>query len=337
MVPLSTARWRRWRSPLTTPAELDLLVIGDLNPDLIVTGSDLTPRFGQVEQLVSGATLETGGSAAITALGAARLGLRVGLVAAVGDDDLGRLMVDRVTAAGVDVSHVRVHDSAPTGLSVILDRGDDRAIFTSLGSIDALTPDDLSTLADHPARHVHLASFFLLDPGLRASFPLTLRRFRSTGVTTSVDTNWDPHGLWQLDELMREVDIALPNRAELTAVTRQPGLRDGLRTLSDLGPRTACKLGRVGAATLVDDRVVAVAAPTSEELVDAVGAGDSFNAGYLCGHLTGQGLVDSLRLAVAVGTASTGGRGGTATQPDLPTAQRMAQRLAVVDDFEELP
>ncbi len=131
-------------------AELDLLVVGDANPDVIVSSPDLEPRFGQAEQLVDSAALVVGGSGAITAMGAARLGLRVGLCAVVGNDDLGRLMTVKLAEAGVDLEHLVVDAYRPTGMSVILNRGDDRAVLTASGTISALTPDDLAALPDHP-------------------------------------------------------------------------------------------------------------------------------------------------------------------------------------------
>lgn len=126
--------------------ELDLLVVGDVNPDVIVAGGDVMPRFGQAEQLVERGVVVVGGSAAITACGAARLGLAVGLCGVVGDDPLGELMLRELTASGVAVADVRTASESPTGLSVILDRGDDRAIITSRGSMSALGAEQLTAL-----------------------------------------------------------------------------------------------------------------------------------------------------------------------------------------------
>src|SRR5277367_2433678 len=90
--------------------DLDLLVIGDCNPDVLVLGRDVTPAFGQQEKLVPSISLVIGGSAAITAVAAARLGLSVALVAAVGADPAGEFMLSQLAAEGVDVSAVAVRD-----------------------------------------------------------------------------------------------------------------------------------------------------------------------------------------------------------------------------------
>jgi sugar/nucleoside kinase (ribokinase family) len=76
-----------------------------------------------------------------------------------------------------------------------------------------------------------------------------------------------------------------------------------------------------GAKGAVSSTGVAVEARPSPGFVDAVGAGDSFNAGFLVGRLTGASDLDALRLAVAVGTLSTRGAGGTACQPDMAQAR----------------
>ena len=75
----------------------EVLVIGDANPDLVLTG-DVDPRFGQVEKLVDTASLVLGASGAIVAAGLARLGVRTALAAVVGDDVFGRFVLDELTA-----------------------------------------------------------------------------------------------------------------------------------------------------------------------------------------------------------------------------------------------
>ena len=166
--------------------ELDLLVLGDANPDVIVSSPDLEPRFGQAEQLVDSASLVLGGSGAITAAGAARLGLRVGLCAVVGNDDPGRLVTVALAEAGVDVDHLIVDPSRPTGMSVVLNRGDDRAVLTASGTISALSPDDLAELPDRPARHVHVASYYLMSDEYRQSLPSALATQRFSEPSRSL-------------------------------------------------------------------------------------------------------------------------------------------------------
>ena len=111
-------------------AFFDILVAGEINPDLILSG-DVAPEFGQVEKLVENATLTIGSSSAIFACGAARLGLRVAFIGVCGEDVFGRFMLDEMQKRNVDVSNVILRADGQTGLSVILNQDSDRAIFDS--------------------------------------------------------------------------------------------------------------------------------------------------------------------------------------------------------------
>lgn len=83
----------------------DLLIIGEINPDIILRGTDVVPVFGQVEKMVEAADLTIGSSSVITACGAARLGLKVAFVGVVGDDLYGRFMLNAMQERGIDASH----------------------------------------------------------------------------------------------------------------------------------------------------------------------------------------------------------------------------------------
>ncbi|GMQ93462.1 MAG: hypothetical protein BMS9Abin12_0939 [Acidimicrobiia bacterium] len=305
-------------------AELDLLVVGDLNPDLILRGEDVRPRFGQVETIVDSADLVIGGSAAIAAVAACRLGLSVGLCAVVGDDRRGETIRSFVEAEGVNTDAVRSDARMPTGLTVILAERDDRAILTSLGTIAALTSGDLAALRDAPARHVHIASYYLMSDAYRSGLAQHLSRFRNAGSTVSLDTNWDPSELWDLADVLAEVDVFLPNEAELRAITRKEMIEEALSSMGAQVPTVAVKLGVRGGAVISNGSVSSVAADRSGYVIDTVGAGDSFDAGFITGVLSGRSAPDSLRLAVAVGTLSTRGSGGTASQPSLDEAAGLA-------------
>lgn len=308
-------------------SDLDLLVIGDVNPDLVMSGKNLEPRYGQVETLVERADLVAGGSASITAIGAARLGLRVGICGVIGDDAAGRLMRDCLGDAGVDTEHLRTDPALPTGISVIFTRRDDRAILTAPGTIRALSPDDLEALSDAPARHVHAASYFLMSDAYRRALPVAYGRFRAHGTTTSIDTNWDPAEEWDLDAVFNDLDLFLPNRAEIRAVTRRGSIDDAMTRIAARVPTVAVKLGSKGAATLIDGEPVHISAPEPPVYVDAIGAGDSFNAGFLAARLSGADLSASLRFAVAAGTLSTRRAGGTSGQPTRDEAESLATTI----------
>jgi sugar/nucleoside kinase (ribokinase family) len=203
--------------PERGPAPLDLVVIGDCNPDVMVVGGDVTPAFGQQEKLVDRISLEVGGSASITAVAAARLGLRVALAAAVGDDPAGRFMLGQLAAEGVDTSFVAVRSDAPTGMTVALSAGGDRAILTATGALATLTARDVPPALLARARHVHVSSYFLVADSLGPGLAALLGAARAGGASTSLDTNWDPAQRWRDERLtaaLAHMSLLLPNEAE---------------------------------------------------------------------------------------------------------------------------
>jgi ribokinase len=306
---------------ISEEAGMRILVVGDANVDLVLRG-DVVPRFGQAEQLLDSADLTLGSSAGIVAHGLARLGIPTALAATVGDDDFGRLTRSWLSEAGVDVSPLGVHPTLPTGLSVILSAPADRSILTMLGSIPTLSGDAVLAAASG-ASHVHFASYFLL-PGLAVELPSVLRSLRSQGITTSLDTNWDPAERWAgLAAVLPLVDILLPNIEELRAIAAALGVTGGVdedlaRGLAALGPRVVAKAGREGGWSVAADSPVVRAPGLVLDARDTTGAGDSFDAGYLASVASGvQDEADRLRWATVAGSLSTRAVGGTPAQATM--------------------
>ena len=302
----------------------DLLVVGDANPDLVLRGGDVVPAFGQREHLVEHADLTLGGSGAIMACGAARLGLEVAIVAVVGHDELGRFTRERLRSAGVDDRHVQVADRQATGISVgLVSEEEDRAMLTAAGAIAALDPDAVPDELLRSARHVHLSSLFL-QPLLAAGAARLIERAHDVGASTSIDTGWDPADQWALPtQALHEVDVLLPNAEEamrLAGGADDP--REAAKALAAAGATVALKLGADGAVAFTADEAVELPAP-AVDAVDATGAGDSFDAGFIAAWLEGEGLAAALALGVACGALSTRDAGGTAAQPTLAEARAL--------------
>ena len=226
-------------------------MLGDCNPDVLVLGGDVTPAFGQQEKLVGSIDLVVGGSAAITAVAAARLGLNVALVAAVGADPAGAFMLDQLTREGVDVSAVVIRAQTPTGMTVALSRGRDRAILTALGAMTSLTAADVPGTLLARARHVHVSSYFLLEDSLGPGLAGLLSAARAGGATTSLDTNWDPSERWgdeRLAAAIAQTDLLLPNEAEALRLSGADSLDAAVSALAAVGRRLVVKLGERGVA-----------------------------------------------------------------------------------------
>lgn len=302
-------------------AAVDVLVVGDANPDLLLTG-DTVPRFGQAEQLLDGADLVLGGSAAIVACGLAKLDVSTALAAVVGDDQFGAFVIDQLRQANVRTSHVTESRALPTGLSVVLSQPHDRGILTLPGTIPELTADAVRGAVDACSpRHVHVASYYL-QPSLAAELPALFAWLAERGVGVSLDTNWDPSGSWQgLAQILPFVSVFMPNREEALAIAAVVAghpvgdLDTAGAVLSRLGCRVVVKAGADGGCAFDAGVLSGRAGGLSVDVVDTTGAGDSFDAGYLAAGLHGIEVeADRLRWAVAAGSLSVRGIGGTGAQ-----------------------
>jgi sugar/nucleoside kinase (ribokinase family) len=295
--------------------DLDLLVVGELNADVVVTDPDPVPAFGQAERLVGDIRLTLGSSSAITACGAARLGLRVAFVGVVGDDALGRFVLDALAARGVDASACRVAAGRATGASVVLGNGTDRAILTAVGTIADTRAADVPDALLARARHLHVGSYFL-QPALAGDIPTLFRAARANGSTTSVDPNWDPAGAWDgaFAAALVESDIVLPNAEEAMRLTGATDVESAARVLAGDARIAVVKRGADGADACSGGRLVHGAARPVDP-VDTTGAGDSFDAGFIAARLEGRSVAEALAFAVACGSLSTRASGGTEAQP----------------------
>ena len=277
------------------------------------------PEFGQVEKLVDTATLAIGSSSVIFACGAARLGLRVAFIGVCGDDIFGRFMLYEMQKRNVDISNVIILSDGQTGLSINFNRDTDRAILTHPGLMAALQTSDIPDSLLHQARHLHVASYFL-QTALQTNLPVLFQRACSMGLTTSLDTNYDPSEQWRgFDELLAVTNVFLPNDAEaksLTSLENAEAAADRLKSKSEV---IAIKLGAEGALGISSAQKVRVDS-IPVKVIDTVGAGDSFDAGFIYGYLQGWPLEKSLRLACVCGALSTKRAGGTDGQPTLNEA-----------------
>ncbi len=298
------------------PARWDVALAADMCVDLILRGN-VRPQFHQIEQLVDDYCLEIGGSANIVASQLVKLGATVGVLGVVGADPFGAFLLERLAGLGVDTACVRRHSSMKTGLGVALAEPQDRAILTYTGTIDALSPDDLPADPDRWCRHWHVASVFLLRR-LRGAWPRFLETCRAVNVTTSLDPNWDPEGRWQeIDALLPLIDVFLPNDREAMAMTGEHEPLAAARRLSRLGTLVVVKCGAAGALAVHGTREWQLRPPEAvpaARIVDSVGAGDNFDAGFLRAWLDRRPVPECLALGHECAVASLAAAAGVAGQ-----------------------
>jgi sugar/nucleoside kinase (ribokinase family) len=261
-----------------------------------------------------------GGNGSNTSLALARLGTPVRLMGAVGNDDPGRFLLDALGRSGVDTAAVQVL-ARPTAATIALVNGaGDRRFLHRMGvSADAFPePVDFRPELTAGMSHYHLASLFIL-PRFRAHAAETLVRARAAGLTTSLDTNWDPLGRWMEDigPCLPHLDFVFLNEDEARMVTGHTEPGPAAEILLDRGARTAVlKLGPSGCAIYTEDREI-LSPAFKVPVKDTTGAGDCFVGAFLSAHLNGAPLAESARFANAVGAISVQFVGGAAGLPEL--------------------
>ncbi len=302
----------------------DVLAVSDMCVDVVLTGN-VRPQFHQVEQIIGDCSLELGGSANIFAAQLAKLGAHAGVLGWIGKDLFGDFCLQQLKNCRVDTTWVRRHPDLKTGIGFALAEPDDRAILTYMGTIDATQPAHLNKNILTTCRHWHIASFFLLT-SLRSSWHSWLRKCRSSGVTTSLDTNWDPQNQWaDVLELLPHIDIFFPNEAEALAITRSSDVYSAAKTLAAGGSLIVLKRGEKGVLVQQRERswelppITVAAKPL--EIIDSTGAGDNFDAGFLHAWLNGKNIEACVQLGqrCAVSSlAALGGIRGQLKQKSLP-------------------
>ena len=292
-------------------SRFDVTVVGELNLDLILYGlpEELEPER---ELLAKRLALTLGSSSAIFAHNLSVLGSRVGFISRIGDDPLGQIALDRLAAGGVDVSRVRrVSGPTTSGLTVILPRTDCRNILTYPGTMDEMCFEDLDLDYLSNSKHFHLSSFFL-HRALRPRIPELFERMKQKGLTTSLDTNDDPEDRWgdDLFAVLKHVDVFLANEREAKKIARTDNLETAVAALSPRVPVLVVKLGGEGA--VAHGPSGQVRSPALEvEAIDPVGAGDSFDAGFVHKYVRGEALADCVAYGNTAGAFSITRPGGT--------------------------
>jgi sugar/nucleoside kinase (ribokinase family) len=310
----------------------DVVIAGEANMDLLLYGLPETLPADR-ELLAEGMQFVLGGSSAITAHNLAALGNRVGFLSLAADDMFAQFWRAELERAGVDLSQVAAAPAGmTTGVSILMQHAHSRRTFTWPGTTAALRLGDLDFAYLAASRHFHLSSYFL-QRDLRADVPALLRYCRKQGLTVSLDPNDDPAGEWGRDllNLLDSVDVLMPNEREVCRLAGENNLECAMAKMSRRVPLLVVKRGRQGAVAIRGAERVAL--PACEvESIDAVGAGDSFNAGFLHGFLRGWDLERCVRLGNCTGAFSTTGVGGTQAFRDRGALAEFLKRQGAEPD-----
>jgi sugar/nucleoside kinase (ribokinase family) len=303
----------------------DVLVVGELNVDLILNGISKYPEIGK-EVLASHMNLTLGSSSAIFASNLSTLGTKVAFAGMLGQDNFGDHVVASLEARGVDTQYIIRSVKHRTGATMVLNFGEDRAMVTYPGAMNHFTITDVADEAIHRARHLHLSSVFLL-PALMPDITALFKKAKSLGLTTSIDPQWDPAEKWDVpfEELLPYVDVFMPNLTELYALTQAASLQQGIDTLKPSGRIIIVKNGSDGAC-LWDGRELIQQPPfLNRMVVDSIGAGDSFDAGFIHKYIQQKPLRECLEFGALAGAINTTRSGGTSAFESLSLVQTIAR------------
>jgi sugar/nucleoside kinase (ribokinase family) len=294
---------------MISPRELDCLVAGDANIDLLLDGV-FAPQHG-AEKLAHTMSCALGGSSAITAYILARLGLRTGFAALLGDDVFGHYIQAELARAGLDLTALRMDRKEKTGITVWHSEGQSRGAVTYAGAIAKLKPAQISASL-HRARHLHMGAYFLLA-SLHSGAEALFRKARRAGLTTSLDCNYDPAEKWDSEILsvLPHTDIFFPNEAEALRITRTKSVEKAALRLSEEVRIVAIKRGESGVLLRANGCTWSVPARPAR-VVDTTGAGDSFNAGFLAKFLSGADVQECAEAGVAAAAKTVAVMGGIA-------------------------
>jgi len=278
------------------------------------------------EILAGEMTVTLGSSSAIFANNLSILGTKVSYMGKVGKDQFAAQVFSTLEASGVDVSQIIVTPHFQTGLTVAMNYDNDRAMVTYPGAMNDLSIGDITDDALRSASHMHVSSVFLQE-GLKPDVVMLFKRAKGLGLTTSLDPQWDPHERWDVDlqQLLPFVDVFLPNAGELEQCTGCRTIEEALAVIRPFCHIVVVKNGTEGSVMWDETRMVRQPAFLNKQVVDAIGAGDSFNSGFIHKFTQQRPLPVCLEFAALTGAINTTGAGGTSAFQSMEQITSLAR------------
>ncbi len=297
-----------------------LLVVGELNIDLILNEIKSFPKVGS--EIVAGdMDFTLGSSSAIMASNISALGIDTSFCGMVGDDEFGDFILEQLQLRKVNTKFIKRSGKSKTGVTVVLNYDQDRANVTYCGAMKELEINGIPWDNIYNYQHLHLSSYFLQE-GIKKDITEIFKRAKEAGLTTSLDLQFDPEGKWDFDykNCLPFVDIFLPNESEILSLTKEDNNEGALEKLKTFSNTIALKLGKKGSRLVNEDEDIEAAPFENDKFKDAIGAGDSFNAGFLQKFMEGASYKECLlngNLMGALNTTCAGGTGAFASREKI--------------------
>lgn len=306
--------------------KFDILALGELNVDLLLNHIGGFPEIGK-EIFAKDMTLTLGSSTAIFAANAASLGSKVSFLGMIGKDNFGDLVKSSLQQRGVDISNLIEVDTAATGLTAILNYDNDRANVTYPGAMSIMGVNDINPEVIKQAKHVHISSIFLQET-LHKEILDIVKLVKSCGATLSMDVQFDPDEKWEFDykNILPLVDLFMPNEQELMCLTGKSSVESAISVIKPYINVAVIKMGTKGSLLLTKDSERMLPALLNVHVVDAIGAGDSFNSGFISAYVQGKDLEFCQYMGNLTGAINTTAAGGTGAFTSKEAIEEAAQK-----------
>lgn len=291
----------------------DVVCLGQFTADVVVTPVESLPKKGKAI-FVDNISLHNGGCACNTAVALGKLGINTAVIGKVGCDAFGDFLIKVMNEAGLDTTAMVRDGSVNTSTTAVLVHPDgERSFLHYFGGNAKMSEDDVNYEVIKAAKILHVAAAFLVRGLDGEPMARVLAKAKEMGVTTSLDTAWDATGRWMglLEPCLSHVDIFVPSLEEAQILSGNQKPSEIAKFFMDYGISTVVlKLGADGCYARTEDQELTV--PTfSVKVVDTLGAGDAFTAGFLAAKVKGWDLEKACRFANAVGTCCVSAEGAS--------------------------
>ncbi len=287
------------------------LVIGDLNIDLIFSKLDRFPEIGS-EIIAEKSFLDIGGSGGIFSAVLSQLGLETLIISEIGNDHLGRFLIERLVKFGVSTDLIKVNENKSTGITVTASYTEDKYQISELKMINTMDSVNVKRDIIEDINHVHFTSYYMMK-NLIPKYTEIIKEIKkiNDSITFSLDTNDDPEDNWKggLLAILKNIDILFVNKKESLKISGSKNIDEAIEALKDMVANVVVKLGPKGSLAHLSGDLIETKA-LKIDFQDSTGAGDNFDAGFIYGYLKNYDKESILKIANICGGESVGSLGG---------------------------
>jgi len=293
----------------------DVIVVGELNADLILQDIPSFPEMGK-EKLAKNMSLTMGSASAILATNIAKLNLKVGFIGKLGNDELGKIVINTLKQRNVDIRGIKINSDVKTGITVVLSFPEDYAMITHMGAMEHFSIDDIDFEYLKKATHMHFSNLYL-QPTMKKKAATLFKKAKELGLTTSLDPGWDPNEDWDDDiySVLEFVDVFMPNEQEALYIAGTDSMEEALNKFEKYCEVSIVTQGSKGSICRSEGKTIQTKVFPAQ-VKDTTGAGDSFNAGFLSKWINDADLKTCIRNGSACGAIATTQLGGSTASPN---------------------